>query len=261
MSRIPEVVPEDDRVLLRHAEGGQVDLSIEDAVILGLRLGAAVRKLRHPELPAPPSIPDSMDDAWAYVSMGDDVTTSLILFLGRREEGYYSRIMDCMGLSPMVYSRTRPKLDGLRPYVLFKEFAPAMPYIRGYREVYKDRYMRVCGLVDPFGREEFLDATESDDGTVLTVSQHYGARGIVQRVNAFNPYNTRNSTHYYSEGDPGYPYTIRSDVRHLTEEEARTVVADAIIAYYDSLADQVRPWFRSTKDEAEEGVRRCSNRR
>ena len=232
-------------VRLQMDDGYEKVLSIEQALALRSALTKAVHRAQDTSTPWNQPMFDRMDDAWIYVRMAEKQTMAGLYFLGRRNGVYVSVMADVLGISPVLYSSTRPSMKGLKPYVMFKDFQSAMPFLMRYRQVYRDRFLADCGLTHTYLKDErFVEAVETPDGCVMYLTESLlrdgRTRQSVHLIDIDNGYNQKRNRF---SGDANYPFIIRSDYRRLTKEEAYEAAAHAAESWYDLMIEMVRPWF------------------
>lgn len=239
-----EIVPGEGCITLRTDDGTEKVLSIGEAVALRSGLVRAVSEAHRPDGPLDRVYPDRMDDVWAYIPLASLQTHLGVYVVGRRGGTYAMTVFDCFGQSPVSFSSTRPRMGGLKPYVMVRDFSSLFPYLAIYRQAYRDNFLLGCGLRDFDIGETFEDAVEHPEGAVVFVSRRAMRDGCTrQRVSVIDLFHGRCfSRDFFSDG-PDYPYRLRDDMRHLTREEAISAASDAATSWYDLLVETVRPWF------------------
>ena len=242
-------------VRLQMDDGYEKVLSIEQALALRSALTKAVHGAQDPSTPWCRPLFDRMDEAWIYAGMAENQTMTCLYFLGRRNGVYVSVMADVLGMSPVVFSPTRPSMAGLKPYVMYKDFQSAMPFLMRYRAVYRDRFLADCGLTRTYLKDErFIEAVETPDGCVMYLTESLMRDGRTrQSVHLIDIDQGSNLKRNRFSDEANYPFRIRSDYRRLTREEAFEAAAQAAESWYDLMIETVRPWF---PDGPEGGVER-----
>ena len=239
-----EIVPGEGCITLRTDDGAEKVLSIAEAVALRSGLVRAVSEARDSKNPFEGVYLDRMDDVWAYIPLASNQTHMGVYVMGRLGDVYATTAFDCLGQSPVMFSSTRPRMAGLKPYVMVRDFTSLVPYLAIYRQTYRDNFLRDCGLDDIMGMEVFEDALEHPDGGMVFVSHRLMRDGRTrQKVRVVDLYRGRSFRHCFFSGDADYPFTPREGLRHLTAEEAVSAASDAATSWYDLLVETVRPWF------------------
>lgn len=239
-----ETVPQSERILLRTDGEPEKVLSIEEALALRSGLTRAVHLARKSQRYNYPMF-DHMDDVWVYIPLGENRGLSCIEIIGRRNGVYVSAVIDCLGMSPMFFSGTRPSTAGLKPYVMLKDLDSAMPFLLRYRQAYCENFLADAGLSsDSLSGERFVEAAESPGGGILFLTERLCKDGRMrQTVRLVDIAHGRNSRLYLYSDEANFPYTIRPDLKRIPADEAVATVSDAATSWYDLLIELVRPWF------------------
>ena len=188
-----------------------------------------------------------MDSELFYVRQASQVHQSYVYLVARKGDTWFSRIMDCMGLSPIQTHHRRPDMRSIKPYVLCYSWDEVAPLVKQYRDYYVRKHMTLCGFEDPLdpweSKMEFIEAVRTADGGVA-VSASHRPKSDSRWVQTLITVNARTGGHhtydFYEE--ESVRRMLKADLERIPAEEAEKAVRSEMEAWWDSKIEQCAKW-------------------
>jgi len=189
-----------------------------------------------------------VDTELFYVQQRGRDEDSMIFLVARRGDKWYTRIMDCMGLSGLVAHSSRPGMAGFKPYVLCKSWDEVAPLVNVFRTAYVRKVLVECGFEEPTNpwerRNDFLEAVRTADGGVAVnaaVRPRLDARWVQKRIIVNASTGANNSTNLYDNTEE-FPWRFKPELTRIPAEEAEKAVRSELEAWWDSKVRQCATW-------------------
>ncbi len=189
------------------------------------------------------------DSELFYVRQASRVQGSSVYLVARRGDAWYSRIMDCMGLSPIQVHSGRPNMTGFKPYILCQSWDEVAPLVGRYRRHFADRLMVECGFESPHEpwecENDFLEAVRTPDGGVAVSASHrpkLSSRRVqtLISINAVTGENEHRNTFY--DDDEEFQWQFKRELERIPKEEAEKAIRKEIEAWWDAKIEQCAQW-------------------
>lgn len=190
-----------------------------------------------------------MDSELFYVKQASQTPQSSVYLVARKGDTWYSRIMDCMGLSPIQVHPRRPNMTTFKPYILCNTWDEVAPLVQEYRRYYVRKHMVKCGFeapTDPWECEnDFLEAVRTADGGIAVSASHrprLDDRWVQSLVviNARTGENTEHTAFYDNEGE--FQWMFKAELERIPSDEAEKAVRSELEAWWDSKVRQCATW-------------------
>lgn len=190
-----------------------------------------------------------MDSELFYVKQASQVHHSSIYLVARKGDRWYSRIMDCMGLSPIQTHSRRPNMTSFKPYILCDTWDEVAPLVQQYRQYYVDNRMTKCGFEPPHYpwelENDFLEAVRTADGGIAVSASHRPRRDSrwVQALVVVNAKTGENNerTAFYDDVEE-FQWKFKPELERIPADEAEKAVRAEIEAWWDSKIQQCATW-------------------
>lgn len=186
-----------------------------------------------------------------YVRQSSKVTSSQVWMVVRRNGIWYSRMLDSMGLSPIMSHRNAPPANGLKPYILTSDWNEVVPLVWEFRKAYIGRLMDSCGFQKPEDpwepQNDFLEAVRTEDGGIAVSAAHKPRLDTRwrQEIVTVNAKTGENRTHWIYD-DPGegcaVPWRFKAELERIPKDEARDAIRTEAEGWWDSLVEECAKW-------------------
>lgn len=189
------------------------------------------------------------DSELFYVKQASRVYQSSVYLVARKGDRWYSRIMDCMGLSPIQTHTRRPNMATFKPYILCDTWDEVAPLVQEYRRYYLGKHMAACGFEPPHypweSENDFLEAVRTSDGGIAVSASHRPRRNDrwVQTLVTINAKTGENNerTAFYDNVEE-FQWKFKPELERIPADEAEKAVRAEIEAWWDSKIQQCAKW-------------------
>lgn len=189
-----------------------------------------------------------MDSELFYVQQKGRAEDTMIGLVARRDDRWYSRIIDRMGVSPVQTYRNRPDMRGFKPYIVCDSWDEVAPLVNAFRTAYVSKLMVECGFESPKvpweSENDFMEAVRTEDGGVAVSASHRPRMESrwVQTIVTVDARTGENKRMTFYDGEESFPWRFKAELERIPAEEAEYAIRSEAEDWWDSKIEQCATW-------------------